>query len=67
MKKGDQVSVTESSLTNGYASDQEVAKKHLQIGKPYTVESVTVKDFVNDVYLEEVPGVRFNSAVLTEI
>lgn len=64
LEKGDVVTVTISSAKSGYASDQESVKKHLKIGEKYTAKEVIVKDFFTDVYLEEVPGVKFNSVNL---
>ncbi len=58
-KNGDKVIV--SSLTAGYESDQKVAEKHLLIGEVYTVESTQVHSWHTDVYLLEIPGVKFNS------
>lgn len=61
IKKGSRVKVTTESLKNGYESDQEKVKKYLEIGKEYTVSKVNEMSWTTDVYLEEVPGVRFNS------
>lgn len=59
-EKGHKVVV--SSLTAGYESDQKVAKQHLKIGDEYTVESTVVHSWHTDVYLQEIPGVKFNEA-----
>ena len=58
-KKGDKVVV--SNLTAGYEHDQQVAKNHLNIGEVYTVERTVVHSWYTDVYLLEIPGVKFNS------
>ena len=58
-QKGDKVVV--SSLTAGYENEQETVKKHLKLGNTYTVEETKVHSFYTDVFLQEVPGVRFNS------
>lgn len=62
VKKGDKVKVTTSSAENGYSNDQENVKKYLKIGDEYTVKEVNVKGWITDVYLQEVPGIKFNSA-----
>jgi len=46
---------------NGYDHDIETAKKHLVVGKTYTIDHTDVYDWHTDVWLIEVPGVRFNS------
>lgn len=61
IKKGSKVKVTNESFKNGYESDQEKVKKYLEIGKEYTVSKVNEMSWATDVYLEEVPSVRFNS------
>ena len=49
---------------NGYAIDQELAQKHgLVSGNLYTVELTEVSSWHTDVFLTEVPGVGFNSAM----
>ncbi len=45
----------------GYPKDQETAEKHLRLGAVYTVGRTKPGKFHTDVYLEEVPGVAFNS------
>jgi hypothetical protein len=50
----------------GYRSHQETAAKHLEVGKAYTVESTKVGGWHTDVYLEEFPGVAFNSVMFVE-
>lgn len=48
---------------NGYSHDQEIARKHLEKGKEYTVAQVDVGRYETDVYLKEVPGIVFNSVM----
>lgn len=57
--KGHQVVV--DNLTSGSTYEQDLVKKHLKMHKTYTVESTHVHGFHTDVYLQEVPGERFNS------
>jgi hypothetical protein len=61
LKNGDKVTVTTGSAKNGYSDDQENVKKHLKIGEEYTIKDVNVKAYFTDVYLQEVPNVKFNS------
>ncbi|MEI7620003.1 MAG: hypothetical protein WCJ57_00340 [Candidatus Falkowbacteria bacterium] len=61
MKKGEKVKVTAISAENGYSNDQENVKKYLKIGDEYTVTEVNVKSWMTEVYLQEVPGIKFNS------
>jgi hypothetical protein len=49
------------NLTGGYDSEKDLAKKHLEIGKEYTIEKTIVDNWSTDVWLEEIPDVRFNS------
>lgn len=60
-KKGSKVVVTEKTKNSGYSIDAERVAKHLEVGKPYTVDRTDVSGWRTDVYLEEVPGVSFNS------
>jgi len=50
------------SPTNGYPHQQENAKKHLIVGKVYTVDFTEVHSSSTDVYLVGVPG-SFNSVL----
>lgn len=43
----------------GYTND--VEKKHLEIGKQYTVERTIVHQSSTEVFLKEFPGISFNS------
>ena len=45
----------------GYDSNRELVRKHLVPWAEYTIERTDVGDSHTDVYLIEVPGVRFNS------
>lgn len=59
--KGHIVKVTEKTIKNGSNSDKELAKKYLEVGKEYIVDHTDVSDWSTDVYLREIPDVRFNS------
>ncbi len=58
-KKGHKVKCT--TFEAGYDSEQKVAKQHLEIGKEYTIERTEVNSWYTDVWLQEFPGIRFNS------
>jgi hypothetical protein len=61
VKKGDKVVITASSAKNGYPNDQENVKTYLKIGEEYTLTKVIEKNWITDVYLQEVPEIKFNS------
>src|ERR1043165_1067316 len=60
-EEGYKVTVTERSINSGYSHDKENANKHLKVGCIYTIERTDVQDWSTDVWIKEVPGVRFNS------
>lgn len=49
---------------NGYPSDQEKVYTRLPEGSIWTVESIDIDNWSSDVYLVELPGIRFNSVSL---
>jgi hypothetical protein len=51
---------------SGYNHHIETAKKHLEVGKEYTVDHTYVGDWHTDVYLKEIPEVAFNSVMFDE-
>lgn len=57
--KGDRVKV--DNLTSGYPPDQKIAQQYLKLGDVYTVEKTVVYDWNTEVFLQEIPGVAFNS------
>jgi len=52
---------------NGYDFHKKVAAKHLTEGEIYTVKITDVGSFHTDVYLNEVPGVAFNSVMFESV
>ena len=60
-KKGTKVVFSNPSA--GYDPDQETARKYLTVGETYTVERTEIHDWCTYVFLEEVPGVAFNSVI----
>jgi hypothetical protein len=58
---GKKVIVTEETATWGDSYDVNKVSKYLIINKEYTIERTEVGGFHTDVYLVEVPQIRFNS------
>lgn len=55
------------TLSDGWVILQEVAKKHLEIGKEYTVEHTEVYMWDIDVYLQEIPNVAFSYVFFEDV
>lgn len=53
--------VVAKHLDWGYEPDKEQAHKYLEQDAIYTVSYTEVSSWHTDVYLEEIPGVKFNS------
>lgn len=51
----------------GYESEQETNIKYLELGKEYTVDYIDVHGWSSDVFLEEIPGRRFNTCCFNNI
>jgi hypothetical protein len=51
----------------GYDPDVARAKKHLTVGKVYTVNYAITYSWNTDVYLVEIPNVAFNSSMFEEV
>lgn len=51
----------------GYESDKVIAIKYLEIGKEYTIDETVVDDWHTDVYLQEFPGIEFNSVFFEDV
>ena len=47
----------------GYDPQTALGRKHLTLGETYTVEHTEIHDWHTDVFLEERPGIGFNSAL----
>lgn len=60
-KQGHKVMVTEKTIGWGRDYDKEQAKKFLEVGKVYTVESMEVHNWSSSVTLKEIPNEEFNS------
>lgn len=66
-KPGTKVKVTEQTAKNGLLGDKEQVQRLLDIGKEYTVAYTEVGQSRTIVYLQELPGERFNSVNFIEI
>ena len=51
----------------GYEYQQETAREHLKVGEVYTVDHTVVGSCHTTVYLQEVPGVAFNSVLFDDV
>ena len=51
---------------NGCEADQELARKHLQVDKVYTVDITYVHSNHTDVFLIEVPRVPFSNLIFED-
>ena len=51
----------------GMPGDRELCHKHLVLNKVYTVDVVSVGDSSSRVYLEEIPGVAFNTVMFSPV
>ena len=51
----------------GYPSQAQLVKKHLEIGKQYTVEKTIVHDWSSEVYLKEFPDISFNTVFFKNV
>ena len=60
-KKGEKITVTENTIKSGHISDQRKASEFLEVGKWYTVERTDVGKWSTEVFIQEVPGLGFNS------
>ncbi len=66
-KPGSQVKVTGDSFNNGLTENRVDIAKHLKLGKIYTVLKTKVHNFSSEVYLQEVPGVSFNTVNFEDV
>mgnify|MGYP003632937772 CR=1 FL=1 len=54
-------------LDVGYNFHKEIAKKHLELDKTYTVEKTEVESSSTKVFLQEIPGIEFNSCCFEDV
>jgi len=60
-KKG--TKIVFSNPNGGYPDQIALTAKHLIVGTTYTVERTEVFDWYTNIYLQEVPGIGFNSCL----
>lgn len=48
---------------NGHPEDRELAREYLEVGHTYTVEKMKVDRWHSEVFLEEIPGIAFNTVL----
>ena len=65
--EGHKVKVVEQTANSGYKEDVELIRKHCVIDKEYTVDYTIVHSSSTDVYLKEIPNIRFNSVNFVDV
>ena len=55
------------TLSGGLRCHQEIAEKHLDINKEYTIDRTEVDSWHTDVWLKEIPNVHFNSVFFEDV
>jgi hypothetical protein len=58
---GTKVTVSEKSIRNGTDYNKDTARIHLKVGDIYTVDMTQISAWYTDVWVNEFPGIRFNS------
>lgn len=53
--------VTDKTKNNGYSYDSDKVAEYLTVGTEYTLKAITVHQSSTDIWLEEIPDIRFNS------
>lgn len=56
-----------TTLSAGYDYHKKIAETYLEIGKEYVVEKTIVDSFHTDVFLQEFPGIKFNSVFFEDV
>ena len=64
-KNGHRVRCTK--ISNGVQYDTEIAKRHLLLNEEYTVEETHVYNWLTHVFLQEFPGIAFNSVFFDDV
>ena len=50
-----------------YVNERELNKQHLVPGQEYTIEKTRVGSWFTQVFLQEIPGVSFNSVIFSDV
>lgn len=66
-KPGAKIVVTSESIRNGTEEDKANASLYLKPKKRFTLRKIQVHDWHTDVWVEEIPGVKFNSVQFENI
>jgi hypothetical protein len=53
--------VTDKTKRNGYDYDKDMARDYLEVGKEYTLNSMSVSQSSSSLMLDEIPNVGFNT------
>ena len=64
---GKKITTSVESLRNGTEEDQGNAILYLKPKRLYTLKKIIVHDWHTDVWIDEVPGVKFNSVQFENI
>ena len=60
-KPGAKITVTSQSIHNGTEENKGDAALYLKPKRQYTLKKIVVHDWHTDVWISEIPGVKFNS------
>jgi len=55
------------TLNAGYDYHKEIAEKHLEVGKEYTVLRTYVDSYHTDILIKEIPDIKFNSVFFEDV
>jgi len=55
------------TVDSAYVNERELNKQHLVPGQEYTVDKTVVGSWFTQVFLEEIPGVSFNSVIFEDV
>ena len=66
-KPGVKLLVTSESIKNGTDDDKVNADLYLRPKRKYTLKKIVVHDWHTDIWVEEIPGVKFNSVQFENI
>lgn len=58
--------ITFAHPEKGSTYEREKTAKHLKVGETYTINKIYIGGFNTDIYLDEVPDVKFNSVMFDD-
>ena len=56
-----------ATINAGYPYDQAKVQQYLLLNEVYTVEKTIVGNWMTEVYLQEIPGISFNSVFFKDV